>query len=61
MNEIARATVENHLFVQRNQAQRARDGAIEKGRSHQYIQMWDDMAKLYDELFKQIESMKYAK
>ena len=61
MNEIARVTVENHLFVERNKAWKARDGAIKRGRTEQYIQMWDDIGKLYDELFKQVESMKHIK
>ena len=59
MNEIARATVENRLFVERNKAREARDGAIKRGKTEQYIQMWDDIGKLYDELFKQVESMKH--
>ena len=59
MNEIARATVENLLFLKREEAWKARDGAIKNGRTEQYIQMWNDIGNLYDELFKQVENMKH--
>ena len=57
MNRVARATVECHLYVQRDDAWKARDGAIEKGDTKEHIQIWDDIGKLYDELLKQVEQM----
>ena len=61
MNEIARVTVENHLYIQREEAWKERDGAIKNGRNKEYIQMWDDIGNLYDELLKQVENMKSIK
>ena len=61
MNEIARVTVENHLYIKREEAWKARDGAIKNGRNKEYIQMWDDIGNLYDELLKQVENMKSIK
>lgn len=58
MNETARITVENHLYLQKEQAYKARDGAIKNGRSKEYIQMWEDMGNLYNELFEQVKNMK---
>ena len=61
MNEVARVTVENHLYLQREQARKSKEGAIKNGRSKEYIEMYSDMEKLYDELFKQVEKMKHIK
>lgn len=58
MNETARVTVENHLYLQKEQAYKARDGAIKNNRSKEYIQMWEDMGNLYNELFEQVKNMK---
>lgn len=57
MNKIAKATVENHLFVKRNNVWKARDKAISEGMDAAYIQLWDDMGHLYDILLKEMENM----
>ena len=58
MNETARVTVENHLYLQKEQAYKARDGVIKNNRSKEYIQMWEDMGDLYNKLFEQVKNMK---
>ena len=57
MNKIAKATVENHLFVNKHRAWKARDKAISEDMDAAYIQLLDDMGHLYDILLKEVENM----
>ena len=58
MNEQARITVENHLYIKAREAQSAREKAIEGHMSKQYVQMWEDIWSLYHTLYKQVENMR---
>lgn len=55
MNKVAIATVENLLYLKREENRRAKEGAIKKGDTEEHIQIWSDMEKLYDMLLKQME------
>ena len=57
MHKVAKATVENLLYLRREQSRRAKEGAIEKGDTEEHIQIWSDMESLYDELLKQVEQI----
>ena len=57
MHRVAKATVENLLYLRREESRRAKEGAIKKGDTEEHIQIWSDMENLYDELLKQVEQM----
>lgn len=55
MNKLAIHNVKTHLFVQAQDANRAKEQAIRDGMSNKCIEMWNDTEQLYRTLHDIVE------
>lgn len=55
MNKLAIHNVKTHLFVQAQDANRAKEQAIRDGMSKKCIEMWKDTEQLYRTLYDIME------
>lgn len=55
MNKLAIHNVKTHLFVQAQDANRAKEQAIRDGMSNKCIEMWKDTEQLYRTLYDIVE------
>ena len=56
---LARCIVEMELFKKRNEAYKQKHDAIVSGEEEHIIKMFDEIGKLYNGLYKQVENMTF--